>query len=76
MFSTIKTYLVAALAVAVGVLAALWQYSRASHANDKLDGEKAAREVENNANEKMVECLNEEAKIQADNNTDRKSFLD
>jgi len=62
-FSTIKTYAVAALAIAVGILAALWQYSRASHANDKLSGEKAAREVEKKDAKATAEGLQNEAKV-------------
>jgi len=63
MLSSIKAYVMAALAVAVGVLAALWQHSRASHANDKLAGEKAAREVEKKDAKATAEGLQDEAKV-------------
>ena len=62
MFSTIKTYLLAALAVAVGVLAALWQYSRAKYANAALKGSEKARKVERKATDAMTEGLKNEAK--------------
>jgi len=76
MLSSIKAYVMAALAVAVGVLAALWQYSRASHANDKLAGEKASREVENKANDAMIDGLEKEDEIKNNNTIDRSKFLD
>lgn len=76
MLSKLKGYALAALSVLAAVLAALWQHSKASHAKDKLAGEKAARETENKANKAMVEGLNDENKIQNDNTVDRSKFLD
>jgi len=61
--SSIKTYALAALGILSAVLAALWQYSRALHANDKLAGEKASREVENKDAKATAEGLQNEAKV-------------
>jgi len=76
MFNTIKTYALAALGILSAVLAALWQHSRASHANDKLAGEKASREVENKANDAMIEGLENEETIKNTTTVDRSKFLD
>jgi len=61
-FSTIKTYAVAALAVAVGILAALWQYQKAKFAKASLRGSEKARETERKATDAMTEGLKSEAK--------------
>jgi hypothetical protein len=76
MFSTIKNYLLAGLAVAVGVLAAIASWYRASLASAKLKGEKRAREVENKATDAMIDGLEKENEIKDDNSTDRNKFLD
>ena len=76
MFSTIKNYALAALAVLTGILAALWQYQKAKFKSAQLKGERQARKQERKANKAMIEGLDNENKIQNDNNVDRKSFLD
>lgn len=74
--STIKTYLLAGLAVLSGVLAALWQYQRAAFKSAALKGVKKARKTERKAVENMVEGLKNEQKAESDakNNTSRTDF--
>jgi len=76
MFSKIKSYALAGLAVLVGVLAALWQFSVARHKSALLKGEKAARAVENKATDAMLNGLEAENEIKNDNITNRDKFLD
>ena len=76
MLNSIKTYALAALAVLTGILAALWQYQKAKFKSAQLKGERKARKVERKAADKMVEGLDNEAKIQNDNSVDRDKFLD
>ena len=49
MLSKLKGYALAGLAVLSAVLAALWQYSKASHAKDKLKASEANKEQLENA---------------------------
>lgn len=49
MLSSIKNYALAALAVLTGILAALWQHSKASHVKDKLKASEANKEQLENA---------------------------
>ena len=76
MLSSIKNYALAALAVAVGLLAAVASWYRASLKSAQLKGSEEARETESKATDAMVKGLDNEAKIQADTNTDRSKFLD
>ena len=62
MFSTIKSYLLAGLAVISGVLAALWQYQRAKFKSAKLKGVEEAREVEQKDIKATIEGLENENK--------------
>ena len=73
-FSTIKTYAVAALAVAVGILAALWQYQKAKFAKATLRGSEKAREVEKKDAKATMEGLENEAKVLNDNDIDPDHF--
>ena len=75
-FSTIKTYAVAGLAVAVGILAALWQYQKAKFAKATLRGSEKARETERKATNAMIKGMEKENEIKNDNSTDRDKFLD
>jgi len=76
MFSTIKNYLLAGLAVLVGLLAAVASYYRANLKSAQLKGEKRAREVEGKGIDAMIDGLEAENEIKNDKTTDRKSFLD
>ena len=76
MFSTIKNYLLAGLAVLVGLLAAVASYYRANLKSAQLKGEKRAREVEGKATDAMLKGLEAENDVKNDKTTDRKSFLD
>ena len=76
MLSNLKNYLLAGLAVAVGLLAAVASWYRANLKSAQLKGEKKARKVEKKAVEAMVEGLDNEDKIKNDTAVDRKSFLD
>ena len=62
MFSTIKNYALAALAVISGILAALWQYQRAKFKSAQLDGVEKARDIERKATDAMTEGLANESK--------------
>jgi hypothetical protein len=57
MFSTIKNYFLAGLAVAVGLLAAVASWYRANLKSAQLKGEKRAREAENKATDAMIDGL-------------------
>jgi hypothetical protein len=61
-FSTIKTYAIAALAVISGILAALWQYQRAKFKSAQLDGVEKAREVEQKDIKATIEGMENENK--------------
>jgi hypothetical protein len=61
-FSTIKNYLLAGLAVISGILAALWQYQRAKFKSAQLDGSEKARKTERKATDAMTKGLKDEAK--------------
>ena len=76
MLSKIKSYAVAGLAVLVGILAALWQFSVARHKSALLKGEKAARNTERKAVEIMIDGMEAENEIKKDNSTNRGKFLD
>jgi hypothetical protein len=76
MFSTIKNYLLAGLAVAVGLLAAVASWYRANLKSAQLKGEKRARKAENKATDAMIDGLEAENEIKDDNSTDRSKFLD
>jgi len=76
MFSTIKNYLLAGLAVAVGLLAAVASWYRANLKSAQLKGEKRARKVESKATDAMIEGLEAENDVKNDNSTDRDKFLD
>jgi len=76
MFSTIKNYALAALAVLTGILAALWQYQKAKFKSAQLKGVEKAREVENKANDAMIDGLEKEDEIKNNNTIDRSKFLD
>lgn len=76
MFSTIKNYLLAGLAVLVGLLAAVASYYRANLKSAQLKGEKRARKVEGKATDAMLKGLEAESEIKDDNSTDRDKFLD
>lgn len=72
----IKNYALAGLAVLTGILAALWQYQKTKFKSAQLKGERKAREVENKANDALIDGLDNENKIQNDNAVDRSKFLD
>ncbi len=74
MFSTIKNYLLAGLAVLTGILAALWQYQRAKFKSAQLDGSEKAREVERKDAKATQEGLQNEAKVIDDNDIDPDHF--
>jgi len=76
MFDTIKNYLLAGLAVAVGLLAAIASWYRANLKSAQLKGEKRARKVEGEATDAMIEGLEAENEIKDDNSTNRDKFLD
>ena len=71
-----KAKLIALLGFISAVFAALFYRERANYKGAQLDGEKAAREVENKATNAMVEGLDSEEKIKNDKSTDRSNFLD
>ena len=62
MFGTIKNYLLAGLAVAVGLLAAVAAWYRGSLKSAQLKGSEKARKVERKATEAMTDGLKNEAK--------------
>lgn len=62
MLTTIKNYLLAALAIAVGLLAAVASWYRASLKSAQLKGSEEARETEQKATDAMVEGLESENK--------------
>ena len=76
MFSTIKNYLLAGLAVLTGILAALWQYQKAKFAKASLRGSEKARETEKKATNAIIDGMEKENEIKNSTDTDRKSFLD
>lgn len=76
MFSAIKNYLLAGLAVAVGLLAAIASWYRASLKSAQLKGFEKARKTEEKAVDAMIDGIDKENEIKADNNTDRSKFLD
>ncbi len=76
MFSTIKNYLLAGLAVLVGLLAAAAAWYKASLESAQLKGEKRARKVESKAADAMIKGLEAENEIKDNNSTDRDKFLD
>ncbi len=66
----------AGLAVAVGVLAAVAMWYRGNLKSAQLKGSEKARETEKKAVDAMIEGMDKENEIKADNNTDRSKFLD
>ena len=74
MFDTIKNYLLAGLAVAVGLLAAVASWYRANLKSAQLKGEKRAREVENKDAKATQEGLQNEAKVIDSNDIDPDHF--
>jgi len=76
MISKLKAYGLALLGVLAAVFAALFYRERANYKGAQLDGEKAAREVENKATDAMIEGLEAENEIKNDNTTNRDKFLD
>lgn len=70
-----KSKLIALLGFLSAVFAALFYRERANYKEAQLDGEKAAREVENKAQDAMIGGLENEAKITQDNTApDRNHF--
>jgi len=72
----VKSKLIALLGFISAVFAALFYRERANYKEAQLDGEKAARKVENKATDAMTEGLEKENEIQNDNSTNRDKFLD
>jgi len=62
MFGTIKNYLLAGLAVLVGLLAAAAAWYRGNLKSAQLKGSEKARKVERKATDEMTEGLKNEAK--------------
>lgn len=71
-----KSKLIALLGFISAVFAVLFYRERANYKEAQLEGEKAAREVENKASTAIIKGVEKENEIQDDNSTDRKSFLD
>lgn len=71
-----KSKLIALLGFISAVFAVLFYRERANYKEAQLEGEKAAREVENKASNEMIKGVEKENEIQNDNSTNRKSFLD
>ena len=76
MLSKLKLYALIALGVLTAFFGFMWQLTRANYKGAQLDGEKAARDVENKASTAIITGVSKENEIQNDNSTDRKSFLD
>ncbi len=76
MLGTIKNYLLAGLAVAVGLLAAAAAWYRGNLKSAQLKGEKRAREVEGKATDAMIDGLEKENEIKNAKSTDRTKFFD
>ena len=71
-----KSKLIALFAFVSAVFAALFYRERASYKEAQLEGEKAAREVENKANDAIIDGLEKEDEIKNNNAVDRSKFLD
>lgn len=74
MLSRIKDYLLAGLAVAVGLLSAVAMWYRERLKSAQLKGEQEARETEKKATDAMIEGLENESKVTG--SIDDGKFLD
>lgn len=76
MFSTIKTYALAILGAFAAFAGFMWQMTRAKHEKALKRGIEEAREVENKADDAMINGLEKEDEIKSNNAVDRSKFLD
>ena len=76
MLNSLKTYALAILGGLAAVFGFMWQMTRAKHEKALKDGIEKSRKTESKATDKMVEGLDNEAKIQADRTTNRDNFMD